>query len=406
MTAQKTTEELKVRFLGGFQMMYGGEEIAGGRQTASQFSSLMQAVLFFRENGCSRSVLKETLFEGRDLENAQHAVRSIIYNAKKRLRAEGLPEADYITAKGGIYRWTEAIPVRSDTEAMEHYCDLAEEKKDDLERLTPLLQAVHQYSGSFLGGAATVPWAVHEMSRYRDLFRQCVTEAARILRERLRYTEMLELGSYAASVDPYAEWEALTIEAMSALGRFREAEKLCSDTVQAYIDEFGRREPAYIRDLANRLSAGMVHEHADIESIQNSLVEGTPDGHGGFFCPYPVFQGVYRTLDRMMNRYADRFYLMLCTILDSKGNIMEDGPRLDVLSDRLQKTILATIRYSDTVSRYGKGQFLVLLTNTTRDDCEIVRRRIDQNFMNNRQRTGVDYQIRTAILTPGSFPAD
>ncbi len=79
---------------------------------------------------------------------------------------------------------------------------------------------------------------------------------------------------------------------------------------------------------------------------------------------------------------------------------MEAGPKLDELSPRLQEAILTSIRHSDTVTKYGKGQYLVLLTNTSREDCEIVRRRIDKNFLTPNQRTGVDYQINTAIITP------
>ena len=80
--------------------------------------------------------------------------------------------------------------------------------------------------------------------------------------------------------------------------------------------------------------------------------------------------------------------------------VMEDGPRLDELSLRLKETIGISIRHSDTFTRYGKGQYLILLTNTSREDCEVVRKRIDRNFLSPGQRTGVEYQINTAIICP------
>ena len=218
--------------------------------------------------------------------------------------------------------------------------------------------------------------------------------------------ELLELGDYAALVDPYAEWETLSVEALSALYRFKEAEDLCDATVERYIQEHGRREPVYIRDLSNRLSASMVHRYADIRTIQLSLGTQTSGHKGGFACSYPVFQEVYRTLGRMMARYADRYFLMLCTLVDSKGNVMEDGPRLDELSLRLKETIGISIRHSDTLTRYGKGQYLILLTNTSREDCEVVRKRIDRNFLSPGQRTGVEYQINTAIICPDEILLD
>ncbi|MBR0481073.1 MAG: hypothetical protein IJJ48_01230 [Firmicutes bacterium] len=391
---------LSVRFLGGFSVTYNGHNVMESQHSVSQFSMLMQLVLYYRKKGVSRSLVKDVLFGDRDVNDAQHAIRNIIYNSKKRLKDSGLPSADYIVIKKGSYFWTDEIPVDSDTEELERLKDLAAEEEDSSKKLEILLDAIHKYTGEFLLNKSSHPWTVRETIKFRDDFSSCVSDAAEIMREKHMSKELLALGEYASKVDPYAEWEVLSVEALSAMSRFKEAEDLCDKTVALYINEHGQRDPMYVRDLANRLSAGMVHNYADIDKIQKDLAPPWARQKGGFFCSYPVFQEVYRTLSRMMERHADRFYLILCTIIDSKGNIMEAGPKLDELSPRLQEAILTSIRHSDTVTKYGKGQYLVLLTNTSREDCEIVRRRIDKNFLTPNQRTGVDYQINTAIITP------
>ena len=393
-------EKLQVRLLGGFSAVYKGSEIIDSKHSVSQYASLMQLLLHFRDRGVSRSLMKEVLFEDRDVDDVQHAVRNIIYNAKKRLRSAGLPDVDYITTDKGSYYWTDLIPTVCDTDELERLRALADEEDDESEKLAFLLEAVHKYGGEFLFGQVTAAWAAREAVRYRDIFRSCVTDAAALLRSRLNYRDLLALGEYAASVDPYAEWEVISVEALSSLGRFKDAERLCEEALDLYISEHGQHNSTYVRDLANRLSASMVHQYADIESIQNNLAAPRTDGRGGFYCAYPVFQEVYRTLGRMMERHADRFFLMLCTIIDSKGNAMLDGPKLEELSPRLNEAIIMSIRHSDTVTKYGKGQYLVLLTNTSREDCDIVRRRIDKNFLKPSQRTGVEYHINTAIIVP------
>ena len=393
-------ETIHVRLLGGFSATYKGKDITDSKHSVSQFATLMQLLFYCKNTGVSRSFMKEVLFGDRDVDDAQHAVRNIIYNAKKRLKAVGLPDADYITVENGTYFWTDKIPTVCDTEEFEHLYELAQEETDELEKLSFLMDAIHKYGGEFLFGQVSGAWAVREAVKYRDLFSRCTEDAAEIMRNRLMYKELLSLGEYATQVDPFAEWEMLSIEALSALGRFKQAEELCDRTVELYINEHGQKNPTYIRDLANRLSAGMVHQYADISKIQADLASPLIEIKGGPFCAYPVFQEVYRTLGRLMERHADRFYLMLCTILDSKGNIMESGSKLDELSPRLQEAIILSIRHSDTVTKYGKGQYLVLLTNTSREDCEIVRRRIDRNFLTPSQRTGIDYQINTAIISP------
>ena len=396
----KKSDTLKVRLLGGFSAVYNGKDITDSKHSVSQFTMLMQLLLYYRTTGVSRSLMKEVLFSDRDIDDVQHAMRNIIYNAKKRLKASGLPDVDYITVENGTYFWTDKIHTVTDTDEIERLYELAMEEDDEDEKLAFLSQAIHEYGGEFLFGQSGAPWATREGIKYRELLSLCIEEEAKILRQRLMYRELLSLGEYASEVDPYAEWETLSVEALSALGRFKEAEELCANTVEKYINEHGQRNPEYVRDLANRLSADMVHSYADIAKIQDDLASPAMRGKGGFYCSYPVFQEVYRTLSRMMERHADKFFLMLCTLIDSKGNVMEQGPKLEELSPRLQKAISISIRYSDTVTKYGKGQYLVLLTNTSREDCEIVRRRIDKNFLSPSQRTGVDYQINTAIITP------
>ena len=55
------------------------------------------------------------------------------------------------------------------------------------------------------------------------------------------------------------------------------------------------------------------------------------------------------------------------------------------------------------MTRYGKGQFLVLLFNTTRENCKIIEDRIDANFLVGKQRTGVEYSVNSVILSKFDF---
>ena len=94
-----------------------------------------------------------------------------------------------------------------------------------------------------------------------------------------------------------------------------------------------------------------------------------------------------------MERGGQSAFLMLCTVVDGKKNPMKEGPVLEELSKRLEKAIRSSIRSSDIVNRYGKGQYLILLVNTTRENCKIVQKRINQQFFVGRQRTGIQYYV-------------
>ena len=121
---------------------------------------------------------------------------------------------------------------------------------------------------------------------------------------------------------------------------------------------------------------------------------------GGFMCSYPAFRGIYRMIERMAERGGQSIYLMLCTIVDKKGVPMRENATLERLSNKLGDAICHSVRRSDAICRYGKGQYLALLINTTREDCAIVQKRINYHFLTGTQRAGVEYFINSVILTP------
>ena len=105
-----------------------------------------------------------------------------------------------------------------------------------------------------------------------------------------------------------------------------------------------------------------------------------------------------------MRRSADRIFLMLCTIVDTKGNPMREGPKLVDLSERLKTAVVDSVRHTDTVTKYGQGQYLILLINTTLEDCAVVQKRINKAFLSSRQRTGVNYSVKGILVEKSSLP--
>lgn len=81
---------LHVRMFGGFSMSWNGRLVTGdSRLSETQFAYLMQLLLHHREDGVRRVNLEQVLFEGRDINDLHHAARSVIYNAKKKLKRQG-----------------------------------------------------------------------------------------------------------------------------------------------------------------------------------------------------------------------------------------------------------------------------------------------------------------------------
>lgn len=388
---------LCIRLFGGVSMSWNGKQIIGiGKFTESQFSYLMQAVLHYRKEGITKRELVQTLFGDRELENVSHALRTVIYNAKKKLRAAGLPESDYIIRRDGRYYWTEDIPVEEDAAKFDLLYREACEEADRSRRVELYLEACYLYAGEFLPTQAMIPWAAQEARRYRKEFCVCVEKATELLRETEDFLRMEELGIYAARIEPLSDWETVTMEALVSMGNYEEAQQLYNDTARLYMEEQGLCPSARLLELLNKLGEQFEHHYETLDNIQRALGEQDRVS-GGYSCSYPIFQGIYRMMERMLARSGQSVYLMLCTIVDSKGNPMKEGVLLTELSDRLGEAICHAVRQSDVVNRYNKGQYLVLLVNTTLENCRVVQKRINYHFIVGRQRTGVQYYVNSVI---------
>ena len=116
-TMEREEKSLYVQMFGSFSMFWDGKLInASAKSSESQFMYLMQMLLHNREEGVSRDNLEQVLFGDRDIDDIHHALRSVIYNAKRKLKAAGLPEGKCIVQKKGIYYWSTSIPVTEDAE--------------------------------------------------------------------------------------------------------------------------------------------------------------------------------------------------------------------------------------------------------------------------------------------------
>ena len=390
---------LAVKTFGGFSISFNGSEISFGQQSDSQIVHLLQLLLHFREEGVSRELAKSVLFGEKEIEDVSHSIRNIIYNLRKKLKESGLPESQFVIKRSGSYYWADDIPVDEDAYGFEQSYRDAMSAETDEEKLELLIQTIYRYTGKFLAGNRPAAWSAREADRYRTIFAGAMNEAAEIMRRTHQFQLMYDLGLYAARVDPFSEWEILMLEALAGLGRFDVTENFYKETVDAYTAEFGNKNTTYIRDFINRIGLKLVMGHETLEEIQAKLRSSGSHENNGYYCSLPVFQEIYRLTERMFDRAGDRIYLMLCTIMDGKGSPLLNGSRLEDLADRLKAAIVASVRYTDTVTRYGKGQYLILLINTTYEDCSKIANRINKHFLRAGQRTSVNYTVSNIIVT-------
>ena len=389
---QGNKDTLYVRSLGDFSITWRGKQINSGSRD-SQFTRLMEILLHYSETGVERGRLEEMLFEDSNSSDLHHMLRSVIYNSKKKLEKAGLPTG-CIVFRGGSYSWTDQIPVEEDARRFEEMVRRADLASDPHERADLFQEACFFYRGEFLPQQTRSIWVMHEERRYYDLFCRSMDQAVAYYREHGNFMAMEKLGKYASKVHPLSDWETVTMEALLGLNRFDEASELYEKTADLYLEELGVRPAFAGMNVLEQIASRMENQYSMLDEIQMYLT--TPDTEepgGGFLCSLPVFQGIYRMFERMIDRSGQSVYLMLCTIVNGKGHPMKEGAVLNRLSERLADSICMSIRHSDVVCRYSKSQYLILLIDTTREDCSIVQRRINKRFLTEGQRTGLKYHV-------------
>lgn len=376
---------LKVKTLGEFSMTWRGRKVGSGSKSAdSHFTRVVQYLIHNREQGLSRMQLQQLLAEDTKSEDVHNLLRSVLYTIRKKFEKAGLPKAKYIEFREGNYYWSDRIPVVEDAREFEQSYRNARDEEDPELRGRAMLQTCYLYGGEFLPHQTRLAWVAHEDTRYRLMFNSCVEEAARYLRDIHNWIELATLGRYASRVCPFNEWETLTIEALTAEGKYDEAMKVFEEAATYYQEELGMQFSLIPTDSDGRYIAQAEHPESIPENILKDLSE-TEEIRGGYSCPYPVFQGIYRTLCRSLERWDQQAYLMVCTLrIDSAVTEEQNGhlgeKALKELPERLEEIICHSIRKGDVVCKYSGVQFLIILQSSTVDSCRIVRNRISRNF--------------------------
>lgn len=404
-------DTIKVQMFGNFRMDYNGSPLVAEKMhKESQFNRLMQVMMHYADKGIAKDKLEELVIGERDLDAPHTALRVIVYKTKQKLTQLGLPGENLIYLDSGMYYWTSDIKVEEDARVFEECFEKIRELDDttqsqeeiDEQKLQLYLKAFYLYKGEFLAPYTGETWIAQEAKRYHQMFCECVENAAGIVRKRKEWKMLEMLGNYAIKVDPLNEWELLTMEGMVETRRYDEASEFYSKVVDYYLKECGIYPSARLMEILEKYSNQMNHTYEILENIQEGMNEDDEEKNkGGYFCSYPVFRGIYQTSVRMMNRTDVPVYLMLCTLVDKNGKQIQSESEMNKYSRQLKDCIGESIRHSDVYAKYGKIQFLILLTGISRENCELVQNRINYQFRRKQPRASVKYHVNSVICELG-----
>ena len=193
------------------------------------------------------------------------------------------------------------------------------------------------------------------------------------------YDEVLKIVEPACEMYPFDEWQSVKIDCYIAMNHYKDALREYESTAKLLIEELGITPSNKMMEQFRIMSEHISSRPQIITEIQGGLQEDNEE-KGAFFCTFPGFRDAYRVIRRGMERNGQSVFLMVCTLVDSKGRPLENSDKLDLMSEALYNSIKNSLRRSDSFTRYNPSQYLVMLMGTNKENCQIVIDRVKKNF--------------------------
>jgi DNA-binding SARP family transcriptional activator len=390
---------LKIKMFGEFSIAYDGKEINDQGSRSKKLWTLLEYLVTFREREVYQSELIDLLWPDGDVENPANTLKTLLHRVRSTVSEIGIEVKDLIQYRRGAYSWNTSIPQVVDTDVFEAYYQeaysfgISEEEK----RSKPLA-AAELYKGGFLPKNSLEPWVVPISTYYHGRYLKVVCDAAESLESINAYDEIVSLCQKAANLDPYEEGiHQYLIRALMQTGRQQKAQAHYEYVNQLFFTKFGITPSKETTALYKEIIKSNKSAELDLGIIKEDLKES--EAKGAFFCEYEIFKDIYRLEARSAVRTGQTVYLGLLTITDAQGS----QPELKLLNryvDRLQESIVQSVRRGDVYTRFSVSQFLVMLPTTSFENGKRVMERICHNFRSSNPKAAVILKYSLQPMCP------
>ena len=374
--------ELNIKMFGGFTLSCENREVALGRGANAKFAQLLQLVWLQGEKGITKDQLIKSLYDREELINQNNSFNNLIYQMRRQMTRAGLPEMDYIVKDDRIYRTDPNTSCVIDVHEFRNWVEKAELVEKRSEKLDAYEKAFELYKGELLPDICAELWVAIENAYYKELYKRTVQWLGNYYQDGKRYNEMYRIYERASEIYPFDEWQVKQIEALIHQGNYKDAFELYDKTVRLYSDEIGLPPSEDMLKCYEMMSHQVREIPGEISEIKRELRDesGQPEGIRAYYCSYLSFCDAYRLLSRNMERSGQSMYLMLCTLVDYKGEMIQNQEKLKQRSQALHDAIGFTLRKGDAFTRYSTSQYLILLVGTNKENCDIIYKRISKKL--------------------------
>ncbi len=370
---------LHVQMLGEFKVTFGGKIVVDGKTRNSKSIELFKYLLCNKNTMISQEQIINDLLVGDNDKNQLNILKNIVYRLRKILIDVGMDKNSikyeksaygFFCNNSDYFDTTEFIDLVDELKAISH--------EDDL--LIKCNKALSLYKDGFLPSVSAQPWAIKHSLMYQNKYIECLLITFELSKFIRKFGDIFEHLSHAISVYPYEEelW-IMYLTTLHELKKPKEALKEYDKIASMLYNDLGVGPSAEMQELRDRIASYTTDSAGNLVEVRKNIAEGEyPEG--AYFCNLSVFSNIYQFTIRHMERSGKSVFLMLCTISEIDGTLPQSGDRFNLITSNFYTTVMNTCRRADVYTRYSATQFLIMFIDTTKETCDLISQRIQENF--------------------------
>ena len=389
----------EITLFGEFTISNGKEVITDQANRSKKVWTLLEYLIVNRDRSVTQKELVELLWPDSDTKDPINTLKVLMHRVRTLLDELGKDSGKkMIYYKSGAYGWNDELKYIIDTEQFE----LALQKAEDAEgekKLELLLRAIRLYTGDFLQKNATETWITQLSSYYKTKLLYASSEAAAMLFEEARYTELINLCYHVIKFNPYKEeFYLYLLKALVKTQQVDKAQEEYHHISELFFREFGITPSEELTAIYKEVVETSHMPELNLEIIKEKLTE--EPSAGCFYCEFEFFKTIYRLEARSAARTGQSVYIGLLTLMNASGNDLPNQKTMNRVMDALYGTIRSTLRRGDIFTRYSLNQYLIMLPTTTFETSNMVMERLKRAYRREFPNTPVQLVGSTTPITP------
>lgn len=395
-------QAINISMLGGFSLTADGREVIMDAGKLTKPWQLLCYLAINHDRIVPADELMETLWDDDDLSDPANVLKNAVYAVRREIAGKAKPGDGPILYRSGGYCLNPTLMFQIDTEEFERLCEAADALPEESpERIHAYRAVVAAYTGDLLPIADAEAWTAPYVRRYKLRYGAASRNLCACLQAQEAWDELLTVSTRASLCVPLDEECLLySMRAMEKLQMPRAIVAAYSKSSRFFEEEVGQTLCTEIRRLYATAAGRVNKTEQDLMVIREDLRDAGPDARpvkGAYYCSYDAFKRIYSLVQRSADRSKQKLVLLLLTLQDTRRHTPAPQLLLETMTD-LRIAVQISLRRSDTLARYSKNQYIVMLPLDSVDNLTAIEARIKAAFSAAVPETRLAVSMRSLVL--------